>query len=102
MISPGVATGFRLRGIDALTAKEANGLSTPDSDQLAFATHQENRVLVTMDDDFLTLHAQGVRHAGIAYIAQNRKVTIGELIQRLQLVFEILEAGDIRGRVEVL
>lgn len=101
MISPNVATGLRLRGIDVLTAQEAGTLSMSDRQQLAVAA-EDSRVMVTMDNDFLALHSQGVPHAGIAYIAQNRKATIGELVQRLQLVFEILEVEDMRGRVEFL
>ena len=101
MISPNVATGLRLRGIDVLTVKEAGSLSKRDEEQLDFAT-REGRVLVTMDDDYLALHSQGVPHAGIAYIAQNRKVGIGELVQRLQLVYEVLEPQELRGSVEFL
>ena len=55
-----------------------------------------------MDDDYLALHSQGVPHAGIAYIAQNRKVGIGELVQCLQLVYEVLEPQELRGSVEFL
>lgn len=40
------------------------------------------RVLVTQDDDFLRLHAQGVAHAGIAF-CQQQSMSIGEMLRQL-------------------
>jgi uncharacterized protein with PIN domain len=101
MVSPRVATGLRLRGIDATTAGEVGALSKSDREQLEDATGA-GRVLVTMDDDYLSLHAEGVDHAGIAYVPQNRKVSIGELVHGLQFLFEVLNADEMRNHVEHL
>ena len=61
---PGPAShGLRRLGMDVLTTQEAGRCSSPDADQLAFATIQE-RVMVTFDPDYLALHLSGVAHAG--------------------------------------
>ena len=65
---PGPVTdGLRRRGIDVLTAQEADRCGLPDSDQLAFATGEE-RVMVTFDSDYLVLHRTGTAHAGIRMV----------------------------------
>ncbi|MBI3947329.1 MAG: DUF5615 family PIN-like protein, partial [Armatimonadetes bacterium] len=50
---------LRRRGVDALTAQEAGRGRLHDSDHLAFALAEE-RVLVTMDSDFLALSARAL------------------------------------------
>lgn len=57
-----VAQGLRRRGVDVLTAQEAERCGLPDAEQIIFAG-QAGRVLVTFDADFLALAAGGVRHA---------------------------------------
>ena len=52
-----VVEGLLRRGIDILTAQEANRCSLPDPDQLAYAS-SESRVLVTFDVDFLAVTVQ--------------------------------------------
>ncbi len=64
-----VAQALRRRGIDVLTAAEAELLGAPDADYLA-RSHAAGRVLVTHDGDFLRLHRQQQAHAGIAYCEQ--------------------------------
>ena len=71
MISPKVARGLRNRGVDVLTTGEAGNLSKPDELQLEFASNG-GRVLVTEDDDFLILIADGLQHEGIAFVHRRR------------------------------
>jgi len=59
------------------------------------------RVLFTQDQDFLRLDAAGVEHAGIAFCAKDTK-SIGEIIQRLVLIWEFYEPEEMAGRVEYL
>jgi predicted nuclease of predicted toxin-antitoxin system len=91
---------LRRRGIDVLTLTEASLLGASDERLLAHAL-AERRVIVTHDSDFLRLHAQGMRHAGIVYCEQGSR-TIRELVSGLVLVYEALEAEDLVRHVEFL
>jgi len=95
-----VAGGLRRRGIDVATTTDADLLEASDLVQLARA-RVEMRVIVTHDSDFLRLHDEGHPHTGIAYCAQGAR-SIGELIQALALMYEVLEPGDMVGQVEFL
>jgi predicted nuclease of predicted toxin-antitoxin system len=66
-IPSAVAEGVRHRGVDVMTLDEANMPGARDEEHLAFG-REENCVLVTHDDDFLRLAAEGISHAGIVYI----------------------------------
>lgn len=95
-----VAEGLRRRQIDVLTAQEVDRCGHSDQEQLAFAM-AEGRVLVTFDDDFLALDAQGAQHAGIAYAKQGTR-NIGELIRMLSLIHDVLSPEDMSSHVEFL
>ena len=99
-ISPDVADGLRLRGVDVLTAQDAGRCGLPDPDQLQFATAAE-RVIVTFDTDYLAMDANGVSHAGIAWCPAT-KHSIGGLINALSLVCEVLTRDEMRNHVEYL
>jgi predicted nuclease of predicted toxin-antitoxin system len=71
-----------------------------DTVLLAFAA-SSGCVLVTQDDDFLRLHAQGVPHAGIAYCRQ-QSLSVGEMVRRLILIYSLLSPEEMAGRVEFL
>ena len=70
-----------------------------DKDQLAFATQQQ-RVMVTQDDDFLTLHAQGVEHTGIVFIQPGK--SIGYMVRGLNFIYQMMSAEAMRNHVEFL
>jgi hypothetical protein len=89
-----VAHGLRQCGLDVLTAHEAGRAAEPDPDQLAFATVEE-RVLVTLDPDFLALHQSGIPHAGLVW-CHATKYTIGQLIQRL-VIFTASRTATLGG-----
>jgi predicted nuclease of predicted toxin-antitoxin system len=99
-ISAGIAAGLRRRNIDVTTAAEAGLTCVTDSTHLEFAA-SSGRVVVTQDDDFLRLHAQGVSHAGIAY-CQQQSMSVGEMLRRLILIHDLLSPGEMAGRVEFL
>ena len=94
-----VAQGLRQRGIEVLTAVEANMLGASDQEQIKRAL-DEGRVIFTQDDDFLRLHAAGIEHAGIVYAPQ--QTSIGEIVRKLMLIYQVLDAEDMRGHVEYL
>jgi len=95
-----VARSLQRRGIDVLTVHEAGRNGFLDEEQLAFA-FQQRRVMVKLDSDYITLAAQEVPHAGIAY-AQPQSRSIGELVQALTLIFEVLEPDDMMNHIEYL
>ena len=99
-IPSAVARGLRRRGVDVLTAQEANRCGISDQDQLQFSTQQE-RVLVTFDADFISLATGGSEHSGIAFCAAS-KYSVGELIYALLLVQDALNLDEMRNHVEFI
>jgi uncharacterized protein with PIN domain len=98
-VAKAVIRGLRQRGVDVLTVSEANMLGADDEDHLSFAL-TEGRVVFTQDDDFLRLASSGKAHAGIVYAPQH--TPIGEIIQGLMLIYQVLEAKEMIGNVEYL
>jgi predicted nuclease of predicted toxin-antitoxin system len=97
---PAIASGLRRRGVDVTTTVEAGLLHAADEAHISFARTQV-RVIFTQDCDFLRLHAAGIPHLGIAYCRQQSR-TVGDIIEGLVLIWELLEPDEIRGRVEFL
>jgi len=93
-----IAKALRGRNIDVLTALEAGRCGDTDEQHLEFAA-REARVLVTHDQDFLVLHANGTPHAGIVY-ARNGTRTTSQMVQFLKLVHDVLSPDEMSGRVE--
>jgi len=98
-VARAVVRGLRQRGVDVLTAAEASLLGASDEKHLALARTQ-GRVIFTQDDDFLRLHAAGLKHAGIVYASQGTRV--GDIIRGLMLIHDLLEAEAMVGHVEFL
>jgi predicted nuclease of predicted toxin-antitoxin system len=99
-IPKAVAEGLRRRGIDVLTIQDSGRLGDPDREQLAFAT-MKRRVMVTFDDDFLALDAAGIPHAGIVF-SQAGQRSVGELIEMLVLIANVIEPEEMRNHVEFI
>ena len=97
-VSRAIIYGLRQRGVNVLSVPEADMLSASDEEQLAFAIEQK-RVIFTHDDDFLKL-ATGSEHAGIVYGSQ--QLSIGNIIRSLMLIYDVLDAKDIKNQVEFL
>ncbi|MBV6441877.1 MAG: hypothetical protein DYG98_23300 [Haliscomenobacteraceae bacterium CHB4] len=98
-IPKAVAKGLRARSVEVLTCAEADRLTFSDSEHLQFALSR-GYVVVTADNDFLTLHAQGMHHAGIAFAA--KPLTIGQFVSALLLIHEVLEADEMLDHIEFL
>lgn len=97
-VSRAVVRALRARGADVQTVAEADLLGATDAQHLAHAS-REGRVLFTQDDDFLRLAASHP-HAGIVYASQ--RTPVGEVVRGLTLVFHVLTAEEMAGRVEFL
>lgn len=90
--------GLRWKGIDVTTAADAGLLHADDEQHFEFAT-RDQRVVFTQDADFLRIAAAGMSHLGIAYCqAQSR--SIGEIINRLVLIWEIYDPQEMENRIE--
>jgi predicted nuclease of predicted toxin-antitoxin system len=97
---PAVAEGLRRRGIDVTTTPEAGLLRVEDEEQAAYGL-AEKRMILTHDSDFLVLHAAATSHAGIAFCHKDT-LSIGEIIKRLVLIWEIYEPEEMGNRVEFI
>jgi hypothetical protein len=95
-----IAEGLIRRGVDVTTTPDVGLLHASDEKQIAYALPLR-RVIFTQDRDFLRLHAEGVRHPGIAYCDKDAK-SIGEIIRMLILVWEVCEPEEMANRVEFI
>ena len=98
-IGAAIVKGLMARGVAMSLLQEGKSctVGAPDERHMEWAK-TEARVIVTRDDDFIKLHAAGFRHTGIVLVSQN--ATIGETIQGLMLIYQVLNADDMDGQVE--
>ncbi len=94
-----VADGLQRRGIEATTAKDVGNLSLSDKEQLKYAI-ENNFVIVTHDVDFLSL-AMKLGHNGIVFV-HLQKYSIGDLIRRMKLLWDVVEQQYMKNQVEFL
>ena len=99
-VNNAIADGLRRRKIDVTTTSDAGLISATDEEQLNFARSQ-GRVIFTQDSDFLKLHNAGFEHCGIVFCIKGSR-SIGDILRGLILVWEVLEAEEISGKVEFL
>lgn len=99
-IDASIARGLRRYGIDVTTTVEAGLRTQSDEAQLEFI-RKEERVIVTHDDDFLSLSSRTSDHPGIAYCKPGTR-SIGEIIRSLILVYEVYSPAEMVGRVEFI
>jgi uncharacterized protein with PIN domain len=97
-LSPKIAEQLRLRGVDAVSARDLEVLGDEDIDHLERATHME-RVLVTTDQDFLQLTAAGIQHMGIIFGIQEDH-SLGDWVKGLELICFVYEPDELRNNVE--
>lgn len=99
-ISLAIAHGLRRRGVDVTTTPEENLIGKLDKEQLAFAIAQK-RVIFTQDTNFLRFHQQDIYHYGIVYCQQKSR-SIGEIVQGLVLLWQVLEVEEMINHLEYL
>lgn len=99
-VDPDVAAGLRRHGIDVTTTFESRLQGQSDDVQWEYV-HSEGRVLMTHDTDFLRLSKQDSKHWGIVYCAKGTR-SVGEMIRSLMLIYEVMSAEEMRGRVEYI
>ena len=103
-VKSAVTRGLRTRGVDVLTAQEDGTTRVADSLLMDKATTL-GRVLFSQDKHLLAEahHRQkGGRHfSGLAFAPQ-RKVTVGKLVDDLELLAKTSDPVDMANRVEYL
>ncbi len=97
---PAIARALRRHGIDVTTTNEAGLRTEDDETHLSFAK-REGRVLVTNDKHFLRIARRDHGHPGIAFCHLTR-MSLGQIIDGLLLIYEVLAPPDMVGHVEYL
>jgi len=95
---------LRLRSIDVLTAQE-DGAAELDDELLLERAIELGRVIVSQDEE---LHREGTRRlsehkdfSGIVY-AQQLRITIGQMVDDLEVIAQATSQDEWRGRIEYL
>lgn len=94
-----VAYGLRARGRDATISNDIGLIGASDEEQLFFAL-QNQRALLTRDDDLVKMAASGSVHAGIIYWTQKRHY--GLLVRELDALCIKSSAAEMVGVVKLL
>jgi predicted RNA methylase len=100
-----VVKGPRARGVDVVTAQEAQMRGRSDEEQLRYAT-EHGRVIYSFNTrHFMALNTsfmeQGLSHTGIVLTARKRW-PIGEQLRRLSILIKDVSAEEMVNRVEFL
>ena len=99
-----VTTALRLRSIDVLTAQE-DGAAEWNDDRLLQRATELGRDLVSQDEDLLREGAQWLRtqrdFSGLIY-AHPLRITIGQMVEDLELIATVTSQEEWRGRIEYM
>ncbi|MCS3705912.1 hypothetical protein GGP62_000886 [Salinibacter ruber] len=98
-IPSAVAEGLRNRGVEVVMLSEAEMPGARDEEHLDFA-RRKGYVVVSHNDDFLRLVAEGHSHSGLVYVPRER--SIGEMIRGLRRLADVFVGEGTTGRVEFL
>lgn len=97
-IAKQVAVQLRQRGVDIVRCEEVGLAEADDETHLEYAT-QNSRMVVSMDDDFASLHSQWQKrqqsHSGIVLVSSRLQGerNIGKIVTALYEYFQLIEAG---------
>lgn len=97
---------LRARGVDVLTAVEANKVEITDEEQLAWATAQGRSLYSFNVSDFYRIHSsilerRGEEHGGII-LARQQIYSVGEQMRRLLKLGGSIRPEQMKNRVEFL
>jgi predicted nucleic acid-binding protein len=96
-VDPEIAAQLNRHGLNAITVQELQLRGERDESHLQLAA-QMGRVLVTHDQDFLVLNAEGSEHSGIAYMPHQHS-TIGAWVRGLRDLHARISAEEAKGQV---
>jgi hypothetical protein len=96
---------LRSRGVDVITALDANMIERPDAEHLAYASGQGRVLCSSNTGDFYRLHSEllalGKSHAGIILIPQQR-YSVGDQMRRILKLIALRSAADMQDHIEFL
>jgi len=95
-----IVASLRRYGIDVTTTIEAGLRTSSDEIQWEFA-QREQRVIVTHDADFPRIARLNKSHAGIVYSKKDTR-SIGQIVEGIILIYEVLSAEDMKDNIEYL
>jgi len=102
-ISRALIRALRARGVDILTAQEAELIGVPDGEQLAYATAERRTIFTFNTRDFAVLHteylSQQREHAGIIVSDQ---LQVGLIVRRLLKLLDAKSDEDMQNWLEFL
>ena len=94
-----ITEGLRIRGVEVLTCQEANLAVSRDEEIVQFAMEQ-GWVIFSQDADFLQICSQKFPHKGLVY--SHKRNGIGQIIQGLLLISEVLSPSDMEDHIEFI
>ena len=97
-VDPVIALGLRRYGINVTTTNDVELRTQSDEIQLGFI-QETQRVLFTQDADFLIIASFRFDHPDITYYKKETP-SIGEIIQTLVLIYEVMTPEEMVGRVK--
>lgn len=83
-----------------LTTREAGRTGLSDREHLEFA-RENNYVIVTADQDFLRLAAEGFTHSGIIFLTR-AEISPGRVIREIGKIAESVGFKDMKGHIEFI
>jgi predicted nuclease of predicted toxin-antitoxin system len=95
-----IAKGLRRIGVTVSTMSDDQILGMSDIELLTYCRDQR-RMIITNDDDLLTLAGNGLEHFGIGFYRQGSR-TIGQVNYTATIIWEIYDQLEMHNRVEFL
>ena len=96
-----IAEGLKRRGLKAYSCQEVGNIGLTDEEQIDYA-NPKKLVILTHDADFLRIiYEKRLSHSGIIFVSQS-KLSIGEIIRKIEFVVSILSEEDMENHVEFL
>ncbi len=96
---------LRVRGLDVITALDADLIHALDAKHLEYASSQGRALYSFNVGDYMALHtayiAAGQTHAGLI-LSQQQRYPVGEQMRRLVRLVQMKSAESLRERVEFL
>jgi len=92
-----VAIQLQNNGVDVVRCEDVGLAKASDTEHLEYAI-KEGRVMVSVDADFLRLHAEylteGKHHTGIVRVNPESQANTGTIVKALLALYQEIESGE--------